>query len=259
MAIYKNIQHILHEGSAYWGQLFVGGANTNWTVPNGVRRVKIWAVGGGGGSRGYNSGRQNKNSGGGGGGGTAWRTYNVTAGMVFNLNIGAGSGTGPPGNGSGGLGPSNPGNPTVVTPPAILGLPQLIGRAGFSGDGGSSGGAGGAFSGGDGGANGAAGAGGGGGSPRQGGAGGGIGNGSVATRTANYGALQELSTALLIARDNQSNYGDGATQHGASAGTATGNRGQDGGGGGEGVRQSLTFDTRGGSGGTGLVVIWVIY
>jgi hypothetical protein len=75
-------------------------ASGNWTVPAGVSRIRVTAVGGGGGGGGFNS---TELSGGGGGGGTAVSYLAVTPGAVIPYVIAAG-GTAGSGAGSGGGG-----------------------------------------------------------------------------------------------------------------------------------------------------------
>lgn len=80
---------------------FWAGENQTWTVPAGVTRLAIAAVGGGGGGHlGGDGANTGYNSGGGGGGAVFCNSIPVSAGQVINISVGAGGACG-----------GNPGSP----------------------------------------------------------------------------------------------------------------------------------------------------
>ena len=85
-------------------------SGTSWTVPTGVTRIKVWAIGAGGGGSGARANFAYSGVGGGGGaGGTAYREFTVTPGQVLNYTLGTA--------GPGGVGPDDgvDGGNTVFT------------------------------------------------------------------------------------------------------------------------------------------------
>lgn len=76
-------------------QNFTG--STTWRVPNAVRSIQVFLVGGGGGSNAVSNRFQ---SGGGGGGYTNSAYLNVNPGETLSINVGAGGGPGSPGGAS---------------------------------------------------------------------------------------------------------------------------------------------------------------
>ena len=103
-----------------------------FTVPSGVTKLAIYAVGGGGGGA-YDSGGLTEAAG--GGGGVAWlNDISVTSGQQFSVSIGqGGTGAGTGGQGTGGG--SSGGNTVVNAPNGSACLTATGGTGGYSGGG----------------------------------------------------------------------------------------------------------------------------
>ena len=114
-------------------------ANGTFTVPNGVRRVRVTLTGGGGGGGGGTT-----NSGGGGGGGGAQTVvdiYDVSPGDTFTVVVGAAGAAGAVnGNGGDGTDSSVQHNPTSRTSTASYGSGGKLGSTRTGGNGGGGGG-----------------------------------------------------------------------------------------------------------------------
>lgn len=95
----------------------------NWSVPQGVTSIKVWAIGGGGGGAGasYND---NEAGGGGSAGAVVYKTYTVTPGENVSYRVGSG------GNGGTGRGDGQSGGQTTVD---VNGYSQLVASGGLSG------------------------------------------------------------------------------------------------------------------------------
>lgn len=129
-------------GAAPLGRMQAFVSSGSFSVPAGVRRVRVVCTGGGGGGAGCGVG----NSGGGGGaGGTAIGWFDVTPGVAITVTIGAGGSAGVSGGGSGGVGGTSSFGALCSATGGAGGTVDGTGQGGGSGSGGAAN-----FSGGDG-------------------------------------------------------------------------------------------------------------
>jgi len=99
---------------------------TQWTVPNNVVAVRVWAIGGGGGGGGTKQGKNGPTSGSGGGGGAlSASTFLVTPGTIIQMSIGNKGGGGNSGDAADGT------NTTVNYAPQGIALNAGGGRGGI--------------------------------------------------------------------------------------------------------------------------------
>jgi len=78
---------LLSIGKYIWASTTAG--TSTWSVPSGVKRIKVTVIGGGGNGGGSSSGSPGSGGGGGGGGGTSIKWYDVSATSTLQFHVGA--------------------------------------------------------------------------------------------------------------------------------------------------------------------------